>query len=733
MRSRIYFSDRMKTTAKGQLWIPGFLMLGFLLTFPTAMLVKLGNWQALNYTSEQLLILYENLWRDGMVQLGAFVAVCAAAINGFHGFFYLYSGKKVDFYHGLPMKRSRMFLEKIVTGLIYYLVPYVAMEFLAICLGAAKGFFSLKLMGMAVQMLLFHLLIYLLIYFMIVLILCITGNLLTGMVCIGGIFLYGYALEMVLVNYAASFFETYTSTRRSYGIVKFLESYGTPEGFITTAVQAYADGKAAKLMVAMILLTAVILTLSYLAYNRRPSESAGKSMVYRWVAVVLKYFTVIPFALGIGWIFYPLVPGRMKLIWWAFGLLLGTVLGHGIIEVLYHMSFHGFFARKLQLVIAGIAVAVCAWCYQSDVIRFDDYIPKQDAIASINVDMASFDYEFSYSYVDKIENEECYAITESYEWYEPAVALSSGSGIGDKTYQAIQKIVAGRYSYESYAADNGNNGSYRYSVSMKYTLRSGREIYRNYIVDAELLKPLMKGLYEEENLKDQKYSFCKIDTSYLTGVDLADAEGNRYSIFQNDPQKQEELIAALQKDIASASPEDLMTETAVQIGLNYELPGKNNVNNMTPGKNGFNEYGYWYFGIPGSFENTLAILRETGYPLSLDEVNINRIRLVWFHDLEDDQPEEIIYEDEKEIRELRDALIYSTNGTLYTEEKVYPMITVVLETDHGSGENLSMELLKDKVPDFVRDKLEETGTELTAAETEENESAETYEDEELIF
>lgn len=704
MKSRTFFSDRMKTTVREQLWIPAFLMLGFLLAFPAALLMKLGNWQELNYTSEQLMTLYENLWRDGLVLLGTLIAAGAAVMNAFEGFFYLYSGKKVDFYHGLPVKRSEMFLEKILTGLSVYLIPYVIMEFLAICIGAAKGFFSLKLMAMAVQMFLLHLLIYLLLYFMIVLVLCITGNLLTGMFCMGVVFLYGYALDSLLINYAYCFFETYTNSGERYGVFEFLASYGTPEAFIITLIRTYATGNSAKLIIVMLVLIVVLAVLSYQAYSRRPSESAGKSMVYPWVAVVLKYIIIIPFALGIGWIFYPLVPGRVKLLWWIFGLLLGIVIGHGIIEVLYHMSFHGFFAKKMQLVIAGIAVAVCAWCYQVDVLHFDDYLPKQDAIASVNVQLGTFHYGFNSSYVDKLDDGEQYAITEGYEWNLPAMALDDGDGIGDKTYQALHDIVAGSSSYVE------ENDYSKYNVGMKYTLKSGREIYRNYIVDSDLLKPLMQSLYEEENLKEKQYSFCKLDSSYLTGVSLVDVEGDYYSIFQSDSQKQEELLEALQKDITAASTEELMTESVIQIGLNYELPSVVSVDNMIPGDSDrYLSYAYWYFGIPASFENTLAILKETGYPLSVDEINISKIRLVCYRDSEDEQSEEIVYEDKNEIEELQSALTFDVNGRVYTDEKVYPLITVYVESDHTSGEEMTMDLLIERTPKFVTDKLGEFG------------------------
>lgn len=187
MKSGIYSSKHIKTESKGQWWIPAILTLGFLLAFPVAELLKLGNWKELKYTADQMVFLYENFWKDGMAFTGAFVAITAALCNAVNGFRYLYSGKKTDFYHSLPIKRSRMFWQKVYVGILYYLIPYVVMEFLAVCIGAMRGFFSLKLLAMAVQLMGMHFLIYLLVYFCVVLVLCVTGNALAGI--LGCVFL----------------------------------------------------------------------------------------------------------------------------------------------------------------------------------------------------------------------------------------------------------------------------------------------------------------------------------------------------------------------------------------------------------------------------------------------------------------------------------------------------------------------------------------------------------------
>ena len=78
-----------------------------------------------------------------------------------------------------------------------------------ICIGAARGFFSLSIMGMAVKMFFLHIIIYLVIYFSIVLVISVTGNMLMGILCLGGMYLYGIVLNLILVAYGQSFWQTF--------------------------------------------------------------------------------------------------------------------------------------------------------------------------------------------------------------------------------------------------------------------------------------------------------------------------------------------------------------------------------------------------------------------------------------------------------------------------------------------------------------------------------------------
>ena len=363
-------------------------------------------------------------------------------------------------------------------------------------------------------------------------------------------------------------------------------------------------------------------------------------------------------------------------------------------------EFSGIFCKKLQLVIAGVLVAACALIFQKDLLHFDSYIPKQEDIASVNLNMMSFDQDY-YENVQKTKDGD-YEITDANSWAESAMAFTGKNGIGDQTYKALQDIVAGNPKSEAI------DGDYTYYTSIKYTLKSGKEIYRKYCIETENLSALVKGLYEEENLKEQKFGFLDLDQKYLKNIGLNDASGKGFSIFQNDPDKIKQLLEAMKKDVDAATAEDFMQAPEVKMDFAYQFPGKQDVNNMIPGNTNANvQYANWIVGIYPSFKNTLAILKETGYPLTVEDLDIEKIMLNYFND-EDGQQEDVTYEMPEEIKALKEALTVRYNGYVDKDSEIYQNIYVSVYTDKGEAVN-AYGLKTEKLPDFVKEKITEMG------------------------
>lgn len=703
MKSKICSSKYVKTVSKGKGWIPAFLTLGFLLAFPVVSLLMIGNWRGSGYTSEQMEFLYENLWKDGFLLTGGFVAVAAAVLNGINGFIYLYSKRQTDFYHSLPVKRSRMFWNRIYTGLVYYLVPYMIMVFLAICIGAARGFFSLKLMGEALALFGIHLIIYLLIYFSVVLILCITGNLLMGIFCMGMLYCYGPGLSLLLGGYRYGFYETYY-IEKNYGLIRFLREYISPAGLINQFAEAYQKGEGMRLFMVLLVLTVLLTYLSYVAYLKRPSESAGSPMVYRGAAFIVKIMVVIPCGLGAGYFFYLIPISSMKTFWWIFGLILGTVLSHGFMETAYQMDFHCFFKKKIQLLAAGLIVAACAMVYETDLFHYDSYVPPKEKLASVSVDMNMFSNNMG-TYIKEVEDGIYQVGMESADWDLREYSVSGKKEIGDKTYNAFcsiaekQKERGKKYEKGDHIVE-GTNSDIVLKTGVMYKLKSGKKIYRNYRINAIECQELIQCLYEEENLKDNVLDMLDLGTEYLDEMYFNAADGRGYMIFQEQKEKWAELLEALKKDIEDAGAESFTGIPCCSIQLTYSLPGVMSVSTLVPGEENRKEYAYSTINVLPEYTHTLSVLEETGYPITLDDIKIKKATVQYYGK---EKEKTAVYEKAEELQKLKDAAVPA--GGFYSWLECEEDVSVIFQTEQGY--EFYVRLLKNKIPDFVQKDSEE--------------------------
>lgn len=691
MKSKIYSSDYVKTTSKGQVWIPVFLTIGFLMAFPVAELLALGNWFGMNYESAQIEQLYERFWRDGFMASGLIVIAVAALINGINNFWYLYSSKKVDFYHSLPVKRPQMFWHRTYVGVLYYLVPYLVMEFFSICIGAMRGFFSLKLMKLALAMLVLHLLMYLLLYFSVVLVICMTGNMLMGALCLAAVFTYGPVLGEVVNMYQQTFFTTFF--KMDYGAVKILKGQGSPFLLCKSFLNSYTSGEYGGILAVMAVLALLLGVAAYFAYVKRPSESTGKSMIYHWSESVIRLMVVIPSGLGVGMIFYMMPNWDARVIWWIFGMLVGTVLAHGIIEVVYQMDFRKFLSHKLQLVLAAGVVAVCALVFNKDLVGYDRYLPEYDELEGISISMDYSPLSESVNYVQRYEDDTYYV--DEHEWTYGIPSLKGiNAGLSQGIYTTLKSIIAEQGKYHEVA----------YMVPVKYVLKSGKVVYRQYQAEIPELHSLIKACYEEGTLKERRFSFLNVEDKYLQWIRGTFCDGESYVLFQDDRDKVTALLEALKKDVEEADADTFTGKPCASLYLEYEnLPLKQDtesVFSMTPG---IQNTGYVYADVKiyPEFTRTLAILKETGYPISMDNVELEYVKLTYFVKDQDGnyvQGETEKIDDKKQLDELKKCINYWEN--LGIKE-----VSANMKTKEGH-EEVTVGLIESEIPDFVKKNME---------------------------
>ena len=111
-------------------------------------------------------------------------------------------------------------------------------------------------------------------------------------------------------------------------------------------------------------------------------------------------------------------------------------------------------------------------------------------------------------------------------------------------------------------------------------------------------------------------------------------------------------------------------------------------------------WGYVY--VYPEYERTLAILKETGYPLSMEEIDIESAKYSVLGSQVSD--EEIYLTDSKSLEELKKALIpYGMDaGWIDIEDRIYVTVKIA-----GERNERAYYLIKDRMPQFMKDAVEQ--------------------------
>ena len=302
------------------------------------------------------------------------LAVIILAVTcGVSMFAYLHNRRKVDFYHSLPISRSRLFAVNYATGALCALVPYLVLHALSIVSACAMGFgevVNASLIGVIASNVIFFFLLYAMAA--VTTILC--GN--TVITLLLGLWVYfGPTLVTALWQSLKSmFFQTYvmddSMTSLLFGnkfapLIQYFGVNGTKMHSWAGAVEPvytmdYAAGlqesSAIGLLIGYAVAAIVVTALALFLFRIRKSERAGTALAFNPIKLPVKIIICVVMGTAFAEVFKMLV--YESELWFWVGLVLGTVIFHCVVEIIYAFDFRAIFRKPLQLVI--ILAVLCA-------------------------------------------------------------------------------------------------------------------------------------------------------------------------------------------------------------------------------------------------------------------------------------------------------------------------------------------------------------------------------------
>lgn len=316
------------------------------------------------------------------------VFIVLAVVCGVAMFAYLHSRQKVDFYHSLPISRTRLFANNFLTGVVCTFSTYLVM--LAITVGCAYAMGC----GEAVRWdeiggaVLCNLIVFLLIYALTVLTTVVCGNTIITLLLLAWVFFSPMLVRVLQFCLFDKFYDTFTANAgqlvgaiRLTPVVQYFVLHGTH--YIGEHVMGVLQpGESALgLLIGYLIAAAVVTALALFLFRIRKSERAGTALAFTPTKLPIKVYMCLVMGVAFGWVF-GMIAGNF---WFWPGLVVGTVLFHWIVEIIYAFDFRAIFARPLHLLAILVVLVAGMLAMQFDVTGYDTWLPDRDDLTAVDI------------------------------------------------------------------------------------------------------------------------------------------------------------------------------------------------------------------------------------------------------------------------------------------------------------------------------------------------------------
>ena len=199
MTSKSLFFKLMKEDFKTRVWTLAIsiLIFFFSLIVATAMMISFNLYEGSAYSYKADLALNFISYIDVKNPFFGMIFIVLALVMAMSGFSYLYSKKKVDMYHSLPVKREVLYFIKIINGILIVLIPFIICEIVASLLILANTG-EIIVITSALWSIAEWTLLFIMSYFLTVFSIMLTGNMLIGILACGFFSFYFPLISLVL-------------------------------------------------------------------------------------------------------------------------------------------------------------------------------------------------------------------------------------------------------------------------------------------------------------------------------------------------------------------------------------------------------------------------------------------------------------------------------------------------------------------------------------------------------
>jgi len=694
MISKNLFFKLMREDLKRRMWAGALLSLGFFFFYPVVAAFTAGEIRDYADYAKGLAD-YENgltRWLSFNCGMTVFLMMVAALICGLSSFSYLNSKSKVDFYHGIPVRREKLFAINFLDGILLLVIPYGICQVLAVMVGISNGASGSRLWPVALAAFGLHITYFILMYVTVVVAAMMTGHLVIGFL---GSMVFAFYIPMavmLMIAYFSSFFWTYASYLPGLLSENILKNGMRLSPVAEYIYQQMRNGDSyqtpAPMTVPVLIAWGVSLLLAVLAcflYRKRPSEAAGRAMAFPVSRPVIRILLTILSALGLGLFLYTV---HSSMGWAVFGIVFGGGICHCVVEIIYHFDFRKLFSHKLQLAGCLVVSMGIMLVFKYDLLGYDRYLPKAGQVREASIRMSGVTNWVSYGQTEKAPDgryiwkhaSDSEYVLQNMKYHDVENLLDIASA-GVEQVEENKRRKANGYEGEYYSRQPAEEGFWS-RVEICYTLNSGRRVSRIYSISInEKARSAFEKLYVNEEFQRGVFPLLamtgeQVDTIRFRGKYSRDNE-NEVCLESMSAEEKAQMLEIYQKEFAAMTVAGMEKEAPVGlIRFSKELDEEAMRWWKQQEVNDPQEYRYsrWrdfvnedFYPLYPSFTETIQLLQKQGVKVGgyLDDLDVQIIQVR--APLSEEDPYEKKYEinenyyeieESERIEELRKVLIY---------------------------------------------------------------------------
>ncbi|TDK58613.1 multidrug ABC transporter permease [Bacillus salipaludis] len=522
---------------RGTGWISIVYFFGLLFALPLQLIMR--------YSSEENRAFYtkpENLFQfyyDIQITLMITVPVLLAVFL----FRFLHVKQASDLMHSIPLKRDKIFHHYALTGIILLVLPVaittILLLIIRINLDITAIYSKTDIFIWAGTTILFDLLFFIAGVFI---------AMMTGLSVVQAVLTYIFVLFPVGITILVC------------SNLKIL-LYGFPSDYllnrdlekmspITTAITLNNADLKWEYVVIYLLLSVVLYGLSLFFYKKRKLETVTEAIAIVRLRSVFKYGVTIC-VMFLGGVYFSEVQNA-NTGWIIFGYVIGAVIGYFIAEMVLQKTWRVFSLRRLKGLVVFSAISAVLILGVKTLGVYEKRVPNQTEIQNVLIT------DNPYLFMSQ------YSSTEKFRVPEP---LKEEANI-ESVRKLHKQIIANE------KLNKGHISEQTQDLFLRYKLKNGRYVTREYRVDKRLYADLFKTINDSKEYKLATNEIFKINVNQIRSIRIStNGPVGKEAAFA-DPIEIKEAISILKSDILAESYEDNLYYQDRGSGIEVDM-GKN--------------------------------------------------------------------------------------------------------------------------------------------------------------